>query len=319
MQIREMRWDDDKDVDDAARLLNSGKPWYPLTSDELREDGERHKGRLDRFFLLVGDSGEAVGVSSVRDSVWEHSPGKLHIELAVDPQHRHRGLGTRLHRHLLAEAKAYGATGLVCYVDRSDPHWTAVAGHWGYVCTQTLCDVRLDPSQAVVDSLEDVALKAEALGVRLSWFDELAQEFPDAYERLHVLVEEIKGDIPTTDPLPPVSFEKHMAVMRSPNRLGDAQFIALRGDRWIGYSSLRKRGSDDVLCTGLTGVVREERGKGIASLLKAHAVHYARRKGAPWIFADNAEENAPMRAINAKLGFLPLPGTAKMEKNLEVD
>lgn len=317
MQIREMRWEDEKDVDDAVRLLNTGKPWYPLTRDELREDGERHKGLLHRCFLLVGDTAGAVGFASIQESVWERSPGKLHIELAIDPQHRGLGLANLLHRRLMDEAAEYGAIGLVCYVDRTDPDWTAVAQHWGYVCTQTLCDVRLDPNRGVVDSLDDVALKAGAAGIRIASVEALADEFADAYQRLHALQAEIKADIPTTDPLPPVSFEQFMEVLQSPNRLGDAQFIALRGDRWIGASSLWKRGSDDVLCTGLTGVVRDERGKGIASLLKAHAVHYARRKGAPWIFADNAEENAAMRAINRRIGFEPLPGTAKMEKSLK--
>ncbi len=316
MQIREMRWEDEQDVDEAVRLLNSGKPWYPQTADDLREDGQRQKGHLDHRFLLSGEGVGAVGFASIQESVWEHSRGKLHIELAIDPQYRRRGLATLLHNHLVNEAAGHGAKGLVCYVDRTDPEWTAVAEHWGYACTQTLCDVRLDPSRAVVDSLEDVALKADAAGIRIACFDALADEFPDANQRFHALLEEIKADIPTTDPLPPVSFEKFVEVMQSPNRLGDAQFLALRADQWIGASSLWKRGADDVLCTGLTGVVRGERGKGIASLLKAHAVHYARRRRAPFVLADNAEENAAMRAINARIGFEPLPGTAKMEKSL---
>ncbi|MFY7953969.1 MAG: GNAT family N-acetyltransferase, partial [Armatimonadaceae bacterium] len=180
MQIREMRWEDEQDVDEAVRLLNSGKPWYPLTRDELLEDKERQKELLDRCFLMVGATAGAVGFASIQESVWERSPGKLHIELAIDPQYRRRGLATLMHNHLVNEAADHGAKGLVCYVDRTDPEWTAVAENWGYACTQTLCDVRLDPARAVVDSLEDVAMKADAAGIRIACFDALADEFPDA-------------------------------------------------------------------------------------------------------------------------------------------
>ncbi|MEA3408886.1 MAG: hypothetical protein U9Q95_00905, partial [Candidatus Eisenbacteria bacterium] len=58
--------------------------------------------------------------------------------------------------------------------------------------------------------------------------------------------------------------------------------------------------------TGLTGVVRSHRRKGIATALKVHGFSRAKEHGARWIETDNEEKN-PMFELNLRLGFKPTP------------
>jgi hypothetical protein len=46
----------------------------------------------------------------------------------------------------------------------------------------------------------------------------------------------------------------------------------------------------------------------VAQALKLHAIRCARRYGAVYIRPHNDSENAPILAINRKLGYQPQPG-----------
>lgn len=54
-----------------------------------------------------------------------------------------------------------------------------------------------------------------------------------------------------------------------------------------------------------TGTHPAFRGRGLATLVKLSTVHWARRRGIREIWTGNDSENAPMLAINAKLGYVP--------------
>jgi GNAT superfamily N-acetyltransferase len=57
-----------------------------------------------------------------------------------------------------------------------------------------------------------------------------------------------------------------------------------------------------------TGVERDFRGHGLATALEVLAIRCARRYGAAYLRTNNHSENAPMLAVNRKLGYLPEPG-----------
>lgn len=76
------------------------------------------------------------------------------------------------------------------------------------------------------------------------------------------------------------------------------------------------RASDDHLDTGLTGVRRAWRRKGIALALKLRAIAYARSVGAPVIRTENATTNQAMLAINEALGFAKQPAWITFVKKI---
>lgn len=57
----------------------------------------------------------------------------------------------------------------------------------------------------------------------------------------------------------------------------------------------------------VTGVDHMHRRYRVAQALKLHAIRCARRYGAVYIRTHNDGENAPILAINRKLGYQPQP------------
>ncbi len=71
-----------------------------------------------------------------------------------------------------------------------------------------------------------------------------------------------------------------------------------------------------VMYNMMTGVLTAYRGQEIAQALKRLAIDYAHRAGAVTIRTNNDFRNAPMLAINRKLGYQPEPGWIRLRGNL---
>jgi len=66
--------------------------------------------------------------------------------------------------------------------------------------------------------------------------------------------------------------------------------------------------------TGLTGVRREYRRKGIATALKHTGLIWAKNQGYEWIRTDNVDTNTGMLSINIRVGFKFMPACLVFEK-----
>ena len=109
-------------------------------------------------------------------------------------------------------------------------------------------------------------------------------------------------------------FEKR--ALDSPNFMPEGCLIAIDGDQFVGMTALwRNEATPDKLETGVPGVLRSHRRRGIATAVKLRSFEFARQHGAKVIETDN-EENNPMYQINLKLGFKLAPTWFDLEKQL---
>ena len=90
----------------------------------------------------------------------------------------------------------------------------------------------------------------------------------------------------------------------APDLRAEGSFVALVDERPVSYSLLTsdERGVGE---NEFTATVEEFRGRGLATLCKRASVAWARANGIHTIVAGNADTNAPMLAVNRKLGFHP--------------
>ena len=150
--------------------------------------------------------------------------------------------------------------------------------------------------------------RVESQGIRLSTFAELRRQDPDYLRKLYEMEREIWQDIPLPDKQTDPGFEWYVRhVADSPNLYPEAWQVAMDGDRPVGLSCLWKQKAGEHLGTGLTGVVRSHRRRGIAMAMKVNALSFAKAQGHPWVMTDNEENNTGMIDINKRLGFVDYP------------
>ena len=95
------------------------------------------------------------------------------------------------------------------------------------------------------------------------------------------------------------------AYWRSPVLDDDASLVAFVDGQLAGMTMIRIDRESGRAQNNLAGTLREFRGRGLATLLKSHSLRRAAELGATIVITDNDVENAPMLAINTKLGYRP--------------
>ena len=92
----------------------------------------------------------------------------------------------------------------------------------------------------------------------------------------------------------------------------DTQILASHADRWVGLAAIGIYPADNHAYNAFTGVLREYRGRGLAQALKLQTILLARKEGVRYVRTHNDSNNAPMLAINRKLGYKPESGVYKI-------
>lgn len=155
-----------------------------------------------------------------------------------------------------------------------------------------------------------------AQGIQLKPLSEMPfmeEYFQRAWYDLEI---ELLRDVPFSEPLVPWAFEVwQQRHVKDPNLLPEGYFFALEGEQMVGLTMLFKSSRPQTLQTGLTGVFRSHRRKGIALALKLRAAAFAQEYGVRYIRTSNHQINRPMLAINEALGFAKEPATVFLRKD----
>ena len=259
----------------------------------LRHELEHRPGT---GFLLALADGEAVGAGTAMAS---SLPGAVYAMARVRPEARRRGVGSALLAALARHARAGGATDLVGRVLEDDGPSRAFLAARGFVDVTVERPVRLDlgslpPERPVPPAGVELVSLAER---------------PDLVEDAYRVEEEAARDVPVGADRPePRPFDVWRAdTLDGPDALPDLCLVALVGGAAVGWSGLCATGDDLVAENMLTGVLRSARGRGVATALKREQAWRARAAGLEAIETTNDDGNASMRAVNDRLGFLPLP------------
>ena len=131
---------------------------------------------------------------------------------------------------------------------------------------------------------------------------------------IHELDLELSRDIPNED-YDAIELEEWKAdFWRSPLIDDDASLVALVGGQLAGLTMIRIDRPSGRAQNNLCGVRRPYRGRGLALLLKSHSLRRAAELGATIALTDNDETNAPMLAVNQRLGYEPFARRLEWER-----
>lgn len=297
-------------ADDPRRadLLNLAAA-EPVTAADLADWRRAEDPRRITYRVGAEDkTGWIAGYAHVLRDPWLEA-GSFWTHVAVDPTARRRGVGTMLFEAVRDFARAHGATRYHAEARDSLPEALVFAERCGFAVERHIFESTLDLAAFDEARFAGAIERAEASGIR---FFTLADEGDTEAARHKVWEVErrVSQDIPGGSEGAIRPFEAWVQqVAEASWYRPDAQIVAADGERWIGLSALGFfETPQPMVYQMITGVECDYRGRGIALALKLLGVRYARRYGAAYIRTNNDSQNAPILAVNRKLGFRPEPG-----------
>ena len=316
MLIRDFRYDDN-DYQALCILMEKIYPDEPTSVEIQRFDDDSRPNVWWRKRVAEVD-GEFAALGTVGEPFWSLQEGKIHLSVDVDPDYLNRGIGTRLFTDLEALAHARGPVRrLITGTQEDKTQASAFLKERGFevAIREPISELDL-PAFDETPFVHKIA-QAEAHGIRLASLADLAREYPDWQERFWQLDTTVLQDVPTPDPFSPRTLETFIRQhVDNPGFSPDVTHVAIHGDEWAGISEMYIAPSHpEIGGTGLTGVTRPWRRKGLATALKLKALRQAKAKGVRRVITDN-EENNPMFQINLMLGFKAKPAWLGWQLNL---
>lgn len=282
-------------------------------------DANRNPDHLLRRFIAERE-GQVVAYGQYGHTEWSHREDKYFIWVGVHPDHERKGYGSALWDDILKRLMKREPGELVSWTRENRTRAVQFLEKRGFEQVMRMPISRINPQAFDPAPFAGKLARVEQSGIVVKSLAELQREDPEWLQKSYDLDWECVQDVPSVDGHTQMSLDEwSRKLLESPNFLPEGWFIALDGEQYVGLSCLW-RGStrSDKLETGLTGVVRSHRRRGVATALKVRALAFARDRGIVEIDTDN-EENNPMLQLNYQLGFRSLPAQLEMRKTLKGD
>ncbi len=284
-------------IEDAAAASTVLRAVYP---DSLStEVGMRHRiatvpARARSTYLKAEQDGVLVAWGVAMLDWSSTQPTDAFIRLTVSPAHRGMGIGSALWEELDSHLRRIGAgvVRTVSTADQADHHF---AQRRGFHLTATDTALAVDPSTlgppdplpstVVVDSM---AARADDRAGLYAVALETMQDEPGDHDAGGYTMADWERD---TFGNPDFDAELSTVVRVSGSIVGTSLIFA---DRPTGRA-----------LNGGTGVLRTHRGQGLGIAMKRRSLAAAASVGISSVITTNDDSNAPMLAINHRLGYRP--------------
>lgn len=301
----------------AIASARSGKdtPGFELWLNRRRKFDESRFFRR-QYVVENARSKRIVAYGAVEQTIYLP---KYRLFLLTDPQWLKRGVADLLFDQLLKDLQEAKAVTVSCRQYASEAELLGFLKSRGFTENSRLLDSRLNVAATDVSAFAPLRKRLHDQGISISTFaDERARD-PRCVEKLYELTVLLNQDDPARGPIPPPAYNAREALMwlEMPYVLPDAYFIAKHRDDYVGVSDVSLfEAVPGGLTQGFTGVSREYRRQGLATLLKVCGIAYAQSNGYQIIQTFNKPEQTAIRALNEKLGFEVMIEDVVLEKCL---
>jgi GNAT superfamily N-acetyltransferase len=303
---------------DAARyaeLLSVLSP-KPITIQQVHEQEEHFpRDGIRQRLVALDANGGIIGCNNAA-----HVPYMLlnsfWIQLVVAPDFRRHGVGARLYENALEFARAQGTTRLECEVRDREPDLLRFVQARGFQIDRHIFESVLDLATFDVARFAGVIESVQAQGIRFFTLADVGNT-EENQRKLYEVNKRNSLDIPGSEGTFPRFEDFSKFVFQASWFRPQGQILAADGDRCIGLGAVGYFVNTNSTYNMHTGVLKEYRGRKIALALKLLAIRYSRGCGAVLLRTDNDSQNAPILAINEKLGYQPQLGFFRCLKVLD--
>jgi GNAT superfamily N-acetyltransferase len=289
-----------------AELYNTFEP-EPLTAEELqRWVQQAAPARIHQRIAAIDEQELLVGFNNSGRDPWM-PPGRFWLEVVVDPTRRTRGIGSLLYTRALQFVQQQGATTLEAEVRDHMPESLHFAEQRGFKIDRHHFESTLELATFDEARFAGVVEAVEASGIRFFSLADLGNTL-EVQQKLYEINRKYAGDIPGRGESFTPFEQFHREVFEAPWYRADCQLVAADGDRWIGMSATGYFSETNHMYNMMTGVEPAYRGRKIALALKLLTIRRARIYRAAYMRTNNDSQNAPILAVNRKLGYRAEPG-----------
>jgi len=280
----------ERDAPDMVELTLEINPTAVVNTASYIHRERSTPDRAEARAWVAEVEGRAVGrVECFRNFFTEGSRNGF-LNVAVLNAHRNRGLGRALYDVGLEYAHGL-ALGEVLTSFHENHAGVAFAARRGFKHVRAESESVLDPGAVREVPSPDTDLRpVGAVDPRLVYDVDL----------------EATLDMPQTeaiDHIPYHEWEQH--VLRHPSFTAEGSFVAIVDGVAAAVSLLIADVESGRAHNMFTGTLRAYRGRGLALDVKLASIRWAAAQGITMMATNNDETNAPMLAINRRLGYVP--------------
>lgn len=297
LEIREAT--SDEDLGHMVAIIARVSPDNPMSIADARwqdaqyPGGKRFVAWLDGVPVGCGGAGRVYSYAEDFPALWGN--------LSVLPEHRGRGVGSALLEAISGVALAAGKPDLYGRTTSDRPEAMRFLEHRGFREVERMKVVRLDLTGSALAAVEPPA------GITITSLE----ASPGLADHLYDVALEALPDIPGDERMDTGTRAEFRArdVERA-NMPPGAYAVAVddASGLVVGYSNLMLVANNPGLAWhGMTAVRRAWRGRGIAGALKRATIAWGAANGLTAIETANDVDNLPMRAVNRRLGYRPMP------------
>jgi GNAT superfamily N-acetyltransferase len=288
MQIREVN--PEADAEQVVDLLVATIPTVVTNAEEWLHTHETVPERAQRVFLVAEEDGRIVAVGGAGLVFFGGGGENGYLNIRVHPDYRRRGIGGDLYRSLREHVLALGVARASSMFDEST-EGIAFARKRGWAEERAETLATLDPRIVTQAPPSDVELRP------------VSELHP---HDVHRIDEETTRDLPSLVQIDEIPYDEWLGfVWENPLFTRDGSYGAVVDGRLAAISFLTANLEHGRAFNMFTATGREFRGRGLALAVKLASTRWAAEHGVTQIVTTNDETNAPMLAINRRLGYRP--------------
>jgi GNAT superfamily N-acetyltransferase len=294
----------DEDMPALAALVRAVMPGWVVTEEGLRHRHRSTPERAGRRDWVAEEGASVVGWGTATRNIVTERDDVAEVRVMVSGPYRGRGLGEGLLERVEEHARRLGARRLrATGPDEDGARRFAEAHGYGVTARETIS--RLDLGSVDLSQLRRHAAALRGEGFAVAPF----ATFADRPELIHAVDEEASLDEPNDQPVTDLRLDDWIARnWEDPDLSRDGSFAVTHDGAPVAIAELVVDARGRRARNGFTGTRRAYRNRGLARLAKLAVIDWAVREGLSSLVTQNDETNAPMLAVNARLGYRPSGG-----------
>jgi GNAT superfamily N-acetyltransferase len=311
VQVRPFR---DADAPALAEWLDALAPAEDVYTAALLVHQRRMlPARRRPVWLVALRDGEPVGLGREEPQIFGSRPGLRRTWVGVRPDLRRQGIGSRLWQAIERHAREVGGRTLRSWAVADTPEGERFLLARGFARAQRELQSWVDPARIDARQLERSSAEATERGFRVTTLRALLPHREADLRRLFLAGDR---DSPGHHPTAVAASTFRRVILRNPLLDQDCSSVVLHGSEPVALCWLKGAVGQGRYGIEFTATAPAWRGQGLARLAKLSALHLAARAGVRWVGTANDATNAPMLAVNRRLGHQPLPDLVIYEREI---